>query len=193
LGWETTDDAEFVALTQLQADAFVTSDGETGACGRRSRRDRDDRCAADGLSGGEQPSLVHGVVDSVRLLCDRHSMMTLRAAALSIRAPLAWLGPGKRIEQATVVIGRPTRSCMPASRGERRRRRSTVLLDGVLLPAAADRHVHMGLADRGRCSSAGSTAVRDLAWPSAEIFPLADASGGVLVQRPLVRAGRADA
>jgi indolepyruvate ferredoxin oxidoreductase alpha subunit len=25
LGWETTSDAEFVALTQLQADAFVTS------------------------------------------------------------------------------------------------------------------------------------------------------------------------
>ena len=28
LGWETTYDAEFVALTQLQAEAFVTSDGE---------------------------------------------------------------------------------------------------------------------------------------------------------------------
>jgi predicted nucleic acid-binding protein len=28
LGWETTDDAEFVALTQLQADIFVTSDAE---------------------------------------------------------------------------------------------------------------------------------------------------------------------
>jgi predicted nucleic acid-binding protein len=28
LGWETTYDAEFVALTQLQADAFVTSDDE---------------------------------------------------------------------------------------------------------------------------------------------------------------------
>jgi predicted nucleic acid-binding protein len=28
LGWETTAQAEFVALTQLQADAFVTSDGE---------------------------------------------------------------------------------------------------------------------------------------------------------------------
>ena len=26
LGWETTYDAEYVALTQLQADAFVTSD-----------------------------------------------------------------------------------------------------------------------------------------------------------------------
>jgi len=28
LGWETTFDAEFVALTQLQADVFVTSDRE---------------------------------------------------------------------------------------------------------------------------------------------------------------------
>ena len=28
LGWETTSDAEFVALTELQADAFVTSDSE---------------------------------------------------------------------------------------------------------------------------------------------------------------------
>ena len=28
LGWETTSDAEFVALTQLQADAFVTPDAQ---------------------------------------------------------------------------------------------------------------------------------------------------------------------
>ena len=28
LGWETTYDAEFVALTQLQADAFITSDAD---------------------------------------------------------------------------------------------------------------------------------------------------------------------
>jgi indolepyruvate ferredoxin oxidoreductase alpha subunit len=28
LGWETTYDAEYVALTKLQADAFVTSDGD---------------------------------------------------------------------------------------------------------------------------------------------------------------------
>ena len=28
LGWETTYDAEFVALTQLQADVFITSDEE---------------------------------------------------------------------------------------------------------------------------------------------------------------------
>ena len=28
MGWETTQDAEFVALTQLQADMFVTSDSD---------------------------------------------------------------------------------------------------------------------------------------------------------------------
>jgi predicted nucleic acid-binding protein len=28
LGWETTHDAEFVALTQLQADMFITSDSD---------------------------------------------------------------------------------------------------------------------------------------------------------------------
>jgi len=28
LGWEKTDDAEFVALAQLQADVFVTSDAD---------------------------------------------------------------------------------------------------------------------------------------------------------------------
>jgi predicted nucleic acid-binding protein len=28
LGWQTTFDAEYVALTQLQADTLVTSDGE---------------------------------------------------------------------------------------------------------------------------------------------------------------------
>ena len=28
LGWETTSDAEYVALTRLQADAFVTADAE---------------------------------------------------------------------------------------------------------------------------------------------------------------------
>ena len=35
LGWETTFDAEFVALTQLQADAFVTSDAAHGLNGAR--------------------------------------------------------------------------------------------------------------------------------------------------------------
>ena len=44
LGWETTYDAEFVALTQLQADALVTSDRDlaraVSGLSRRRRRPR---------------------------------------------------------------------------------------------------------------------------------------------------------
>ena len=50
LGWAETYDAEYVALTQLQADAFVTLDARAGAKRRRDRRDRVDRLAAYRLS-----------------------------------------------------------------------------------------------------------------------------------------------
>jgi hypothetical protein len=38
LGWETTFDAEFVALAQLQADALVTSDSELAQAASASSR-----------------------------------------------------------------------------------------------------------------------------------------------------------
>ena len=113
--------------------------------------------------------------------------MTLRAAALSIRSPLAWLGPGRRVEQVTVVIDGDTIVYAGESRGAPPSE-VTVLLDGVLLPAAADRHVHMGLSDPGAVLLGGVTAVRDLAWPSSDIFPLADASEAPNFNGPLVRA-----
>ena len=46
LGWASTYDAEYVALTQLQADALVTLDSEAGAQRRGDRHDGVDRCAA---------------------------------------------------------------------------------------------------------------------------------------------------
>ena len=49
LGWAETYDAEYIALTQLQADAFVTLDTEL-ASGGRDRPHGDDRGAANGLS-----------------------------------------------------------------------------------------------------------------------------------------------
>ena len=46
LGWETTYDAEFVPLTQLPADSFVTSDGDLARGSRASSRPRRlTRCA----------------------------------------------------------------------------------------------------------------------------------------------------
>jgi imidazolonepropionase-like amidohydrolase len=61
-------------------------------------------------------------------------------------------------------------------------------LDGFLMPAAADRHVHIGLSDAGAVLQRGVTAVRDLAWPADEIFTLADASEGPSFNGPLIRA-----
>jgi imidazolonepropionase-like amidohydrolase len=61
-------------------------------------------------------------------------------------------------------------------------------LDGFLMPAAADRHVHIGMSDPGSVLRRGVTAVRDLGWPADEIFPLADASEGPSFNGPLIRA-----
>ncbi len=47
LGWETTYVAEFVALTQLQADVFVTSDGELA----RAVSDLVETASVDALRG----------------------------------------------------------------------------------------------------------------------------------------------
>ncbi len=49
LGLAETYDAEFVALTQLQADALVTPDNGAGPPRPRDRPHRDDRGAANGL------------------------------------------------------------------------------------------------------------------------------------------------
>lgn len=61
-------------------------------------------------------------------------------------------------------------------------------VDGFLMPGAADRHVHIGLADPGAVLLGGVTAVRDLAWPPDVIFPLADASELPTFSGPVIRA-----
>jgi cytosine/adenosine deaminase-related metal-dependent hydrolase len=61
-------------------------------------------------------------------------------------------------------------------------------VDGFLMPAAADRHVHIELSDPASVLLGGVTAVRDLAWPIERIFPLADASEMPTYHGPLVRA-----
>ena len=89
---------------------------------------------------------------------------------ITVRAPLAWLGPGRLVDGASVSIEGDT----IAYAGESRYAPGseiTVLVDGVLLPAAADRHVHIALADPGAVLLGGVTAVRDLGWPPEEIVP----------------------
>ena len=109
------------------------------------------------------------------------------AARLSVRAPLAWLGPGRLTPGVQIdcegghisAVGR----AHPVPEDV-----ELVSVGGFVMPAAADRHVHIELSDPGAVLLRGVTAVRDLAWPPERIFPLADASELDSFNGPLVRA-----
>jgi imidazolonepropionase-like amidohydrolase len=106
---------------------------------------------------------------------------------LVIRAPLAWLGPGRIaadvqvVCERGVVIGVGAAHAVPEGV-------ELIVADGFLMPAAADRHVHIELSDPVAVLRRGVTAVRDLAWPSDRIFDLAEASELPSFHGPLVRA-----
>jgi imidazolonepropionase-like amidohydrolase len=106
---------------------------------------------------------------------------------LSIRATSAWLGSGRLVEDAQVVCdgGVITYAgpATPIADAE-----EEIRVDGFLMPAVADRHVHIELSDPAAVLRGGVTAVRDLAWPADRIFPLADASELPSYRGPLIRA-----
>jgi imidazolonepropionase-like amidohydrolase len=111
--------------------------------------------------------------------------------AVAVRAPLAWLGPSRLVEDALIVArdglivyAGPARGAgAPAEIvGEEFR------VDGFVMPAVADRHVHIGLSNPGEILRGGVSRVRDLAWPPDFIHPLASASQDPGWDGPLVRA-----
>ncbi|MET0801143.1 MAG: amidohydrolase [Actinomycetota bacterium] len=108
-------------------------------------------------------------------------------ARLVIRAQLAGLGPGRAEPDVQVT-------CDGDSIVEVGRVHSVpetdelIVADGFLMPAGADRHVHVELGDPVAIVRRGVTAVRDLAWPAERIFPLADASEMPGFNGPLIRA-----
>jgi imidazolonepropionase-like amidohydrolase len=112
--------------------------------------------------------------------------------AVAIRAPLAWLGPGRLVEDALVVArGGLISYAGPASgweapadvAGEEFR------IDGFVMPAVADSHVHIGLSGPGEVLRGGVARVRDLAWPPAMIHALArESEDEAAFDGPLIRA-----
>jgi imidazolonepropionase-like amidohydrolase len=106
---------------------------------------------------------------------------------LSIRAAAAWFGPGRLVEDAQVVCdgGTITYAGEATYIGHADR---DLALDGFLMPAVADRHVHIELSSPAAVLAGGVTAVRDLAWPPDRIFTLADASEMPSFDGPLIRA-----
>ena len=106
---------------------------------------------------------------------------------LSIRAPVAWLGPGSLVEDAQIVCeGALVTYAGPATDVQAADRE--VLVDGFVMPAVADRHVHIEMSEPASVLAGGVTAVRDLALPADRIFTLADASEMPSFDGPLIRA-----
>lgn len=102
-------------------------------------------------------------------------------------APLAWTGPGGLVPNAAVVLDAGVVTFAgPAADAPAADDRAIV--DGFLMPAVADRHVHIRLSDPAAVLMGGVAAVRDLAWPADEIFPLAEASEMPSFNGPLIRA-----
>jgi imidazolonepropionase-like amidohydrolase len=104
-----------------------------------------------------------------------------------VKAPLAWFGPGRLVRHAAVVCegGRITFAGLSAGAPAADER---IEVDGFLMPAVADRHVHIRLSDPGAVLLGGVAAVRDLAWPPDDILALADASELPSFNGPLIRA-----
>jgi imidazolonepropionase-like amidohydrolase len=106
-----------------------------------------------------------------------------------VRAPLAWLGPDRLQRDAVVVLERGLVTFAgPAGQAPEPSEAQAIDVDGFLMPAVADRHVHIGLGDPAAVLLRGVTAVRDLGWPPDVIFPLADASELPTYNGPLIRA-----
>jgi imidazolonepropionase-like amidohydrolase len=106
---------------------------------------------------------------------------------LAIYAPLAWFGPGRTVRDAAVVTsGGEVVFAGPA--GEAPGAARIIELDGFLMPAAADRHVHIGSLDPAAVLVGGVTAVRDMGGSADEILSLADASEMPTFNGPLIRA-----
>ena len=106
---------------------------------------------------------------------------------LAVRASAAWLGPGGLVEDAQIVCEGGLVTYAGAATGIEAADREAPV-DGFLMPAVADRHVHIELSDPAAVLAGGVTAVRDLAWPVERIFPLADASEMPSFDGPLIRA-----
>jgi imidazolonepropionase-like amidohydrolase len=107
--------------------------------------------------------------------------------SLKVTAPVAWFGPERLVRHAAVVCdgGRISYAgpwvTAPGADED-------IEVPGFLMPAVADRHVHIRLSDPGAVLLGGVAAVRDLAWPPDDIFAVAGASELPSFSGPLVRA-----
>jgi imidazolonepropionase-like amidohydrolase len=106
--------------------------------------------------------------------------------AFAIRGKIAWLGPGRSLEEPAVVVeGARITWVGPAAEAPDL---DVLAGDWFLMPGPMDHHVHLGLSEPRAILHGGVTAVRDLGWRPQDIFPVVDISVGTDFEGPAVSA-----
>jgi imidazolonepropionase-like amidohydrolase len=104
---------------------------------------------------------------------------------LLVRGLGGWVGSGRAGDAAAVVIDGP-RVIYAGPAWQAPEADREVRGDWFLIPGVVDHHVHIGLSDPRAVLRGGVTAVRDLAWPPEDIFPLADISQATDFDGPVI-------
>jgi imidazolonepropionase-like amidohydrolase len=104
---------------------------------------------------------------------------------LLVRGLGGWVGSGRAGDAAAVVIDGP-RVIYAGPAWQAPGADREVRGDWFLIPGVVDHHVHIGLSDPRAVLRGGVTAVRDLAWPPEDIFPLADISQATDFDGPVI-------
>jgi len=111
--------------------------------------------------------------------------MSRSSARLSILAAAAWLGPGRIVDDAAVVI-EGSRVIWAGAATEAPPADDELAGDWFLVPGIADHHVHIRFAEPRDVLLGGVTLARDLGWPPDDVFPLADISEATDFDGPVV-------
>lgn len=107
---------------------------------------------------------------------------------LLVQGSMAWRGPGEPLVEDPAVVLDGSRIAYSGSARHAPQGEKELVGDWFLMPAIVDHHVHIGLADPRAVLAGGVTQVRDLGWPSQDIFPLADISTGTDYDGPAIAA-----
>ncbi len=100
---------------------------------------------------------------------------------------MAWLGPGRVIEDPAVIVrGSRVTYAGPAAGAPDADDEAAGYW--FLMPGVVDHHVHIRLSDPAAVLAGGVTSVRDLGWAPDEIFPLCDISQATDFDGPAVGA-----
>jgi imidazolonepropionase-like amidohydrolase len=108
-------------------------------------------------------------------------------SALLIQGALAWLGPGRMVQDPAVIL-RGSRVIYAGPAAGAPEADDELAGDWFLMPGVVDHHVHIGLSRPEAILGGGVTSVRDLGWAPDEIFPLADISQATDFDGPSVTA-----